>query len=671
MKFQYLLPVLLPLITFGQSETHIKSSIKEVTVFTVGAEVSRAGKLNLKKGINEVAFEQLSPYLDEQSIQFNAGGDISILSMKYDVRYDDATQEKMDKAALLNAQLRDLGLEVKAKKDLLSISVNEEQVLMANTDFDVWEGMTVTQLEQGVNLVRNRLTEIKERKQKVRAEIKDLNKARQKIVNQLQKMRIEDAKPNGMVFLKIKSEVTKTVEAKISYVVANAGWEPFYDFRVTDVSKPLTIEYKAKVYQSTGEEWKGVKLVLSTGNPYEEGTLPLLGPWWLNFVSGNNYPGNPASSPAPQTPGQVGIFKGLVIDNKSGEAIPFANVVALNAQGNVVSGTTTDLSGNYALDIPSPATRLEVSYLGYHKHSADLQSASVFQTIRMNPTNEQLEEVVVVYVAPLIKRREQSDDINQRTYFSNNVQLENSTSMSMVPPADNEMIFGGIPSQFGDAVGGVINTTSKGQFKISQNPVNLKFDVDIAYDIPADGEEYKVAIEKFEKDVDYLYRAVPKLNEHAFLTASIVDWESMNLMNGSAGIYLEGTYLGETYLNVEKASDTLRISLGKDENIVVQRNTIKLAEGTRFLGSKKEQKFQYEIKVRNNKAYALKLEIKDQYPVAGNDDISVERIEHTEGKVEDKLGIITWEFILQPKEEKKINLIYSIRYPKGKNVNVR
>ena len=655
--------LLLPFLALSQTETKVKSEIKDVTIFTVGAEVSRAAKVNLTKGINELAFEKLSPSLDEKSIQFNAGGDITILSIKYDVRYDESTQARIDKAADLNRQLKDLGKLVSGKRDLLAISVNEEQVLMANTDFDVWEGMTVTQLQQGVDLVRNRLTEIKQRKQKIRTEIDDLNEQRQKVVNQLQAMRIEDAKPNGVVLVKLKSEAAKTVDAEISYVVADAGWEPYYDLRVENVSKPLKIEYKAKVHQNTGEEWKNVNLMLSTGNPYEEGRLPQLDPWFLNFISAGYYQ-NQKPKVNPQTPGAVGTFNGVVIDAKTGEAIPFANVVAKDKDGGLVGGAASDIDGRFKLDINSPATMLEISVIGYSTYRLSPVEPSKFYTVKLQEAANELSEVVVMYDAPMIDRSKSS-----RTFVAEDIKELAVRGIGGVSYTASGASYSGssYTNQRFDNVG----VSAPQQFKISQNPVNLKFEVDMPYDVPSDGEEYKVAIAKFEKEVDYLYKAVPKLNEHAFLTASLTDWEGLNLMNGGAGIYLEGTYLGETYLNVEEAGDTLQVSLGKDENIVVQRNSIKQKEGSRLLSGKKEERFHYEIKVRNNKAAALKLEIKDQFPVSGNDDITVTRIENTEGKVDDKSGILTWEFILQSKEEKKINLIYSIRYPKGKTVNVK
>lgn len=661
MKFKYFFTlVLFPVFLIGQSEKEIKSEIQDVTVFTTGAQVSRSAKVTLARGVNYLVFRDLSPVLDEKSLQFKADGDLTILSLNFDIRFDEALQARRDKAVSLNKQLGDLADQVRTKKDLLAVSVQEEQVLLSNTDFDIWKDMSVTQLQQGVDFVRNRMTEIRQRKQRLENEIDDINAQRQKVVNQLQELRIQDAKPFGAMVVRLKSDMARTVDADISYVVADAGWEPYYDFRVEDVSKPLQIAYKAKVHQNTGEDWESVNLTLSTGNPYEAGRLPELNPWYLNFINSSYYQQS-RPTPAPQRQGKVGTFRGLVTDAQTGEAIPFANVVALDQQGSVVNGVASDVDGNFQLKVDQPAQRLEVSFIGYNKYSTTITDASKFYQVKLIENSSSLNDVVVTYDKPLTQRSSravQGSDVTQMAVRDiGQVRSQTEPSFGSGGTFRNERY--------------ASKPAALQEFKISRNQVNLKFEIDQAYDIPSDGEQYKVAVKEYEKEANYLYRAVPKLNEHAFLTAAFTDWEDLNLMNGSAGIYYEDTYLGETYLNVEEAGDTLKVSLGKDENIVVLRKSLSQKESKNFFGSKKEEHFHYEIKVRNNKPTALKLEIIDQFPVSGNDEISVERVESSEGEVEDKTGIITWEFELEPKEEKKIDLIYKVRYPKDRMINIR
>jgi uncharacterized protein (TIGR02231 family) len=63
--------------------------------------------------------------------------------------------------------------------------------------------------------------------------------------------------------------------------VSNAGWVPVYDLRAEDVNSPIAFSYRAKVFQSTGTDWKNVNLTISTGNPTVGGQIPVLYPWFL------------------------------------------------------------------------------------------------------------------------------------------------------------------------------------------------------------------------------------------------------------------------------------------------------------------------------------------------------------------------------------------------------
>ncbi len=654
MKFYKLCFLLfIPFLGFAQEETIVKSSIEKVTVFTRGAEVNRIASLNLREGDNLIVFEKLSPILDENSLQFSGKGNYSVLSMNFEVRYDENKQK--EKMKQLNDRLSLLSDEVKANKDLLAVSVSEEKVLVNNTDFDVWEGMNVDQLKAGVDFVRDRLIAIKKQKEQLRKQIEAGNKERQKLINELQEARIQEAQPNATVAVKLRSEKAQSIKATLSYVVADAGWQAYYDLRVEDIAKPLQIDYKANVSQNTGEDWRNVKLTLSTGNPYEDGQLPTLRPWYINY-SANRYS---RSAPIITNPSRIGVtgkVSGTVIDAVSAEAIAFANVVAKDQNGQMVAGTTTDIDGRFNLNLKDPSRSIEINYLGYNRYVQTL-SKDQFYTIRLSEAAEQLDEVVIAYEPPRIVK-----SASTQAYYSGASRMDH-TSPSMVQSEDIMLMSGvktgGNPAQIGDAA-----------FKISQNPITLKFEVNTPYDIPSDGGDYKVNITTYDREVEYLYKAVPKLNENAFLTASLTGWEELNLMDGRAGIYYEGNYLGETALNVSAASDTLRISLGKDKNVVVRRRTVQEISSKKLLSGKVEELFHYQIKVRNNKGAPIRLLVTDQFPVSGNSDITVDREESSGGKVDDKSGLVNWDFILEPTDEKELDLIYKVRYPKQKTVNL-
>ncbi|MEO6229509.1 MAG: DUF4139 domain-containing protein, partial [Ferruginibacter sp.] len=50
------------------------------------------------------------------------------------------------------------------------------------------------------------------------------------------------------------------------------------------INKPINLSYKAKVVQSSGIDWKQVKLSLSTSTPNQNGNAPILSSWFLSYI---------------------------------------------------------------------------------------------------------------------------------------------------------------------------------------------------------------------------------------------------------------------------------------------------------------------------------------------------------------------------------------------------
>ena len=54
---------------FAQTQKDLKSSVKNVTIFTTGAQVVRSANVSLQPGTTELVFNGVSPYLNVSSIQ--------------------------------------------------------------------------------------------------------------------------------------------------------------------------------------------------------------------------------------------------------------------------------------------------------------------------------------------------------------------------------------------------------------------------------------------------------------------------------------------------------------------------------------------------------------------------------------------------------------------------
>ncbi len=201
---------------------------------------------------------------------------------------------------------------------------------------------------------------------------------------------------------------------------------------------------------------------------------------------------------------------------------------------------------------------------------------------------------------------------------------------------------------------------------ISENQLNISFDIDIPYDVLSNGKAHSVALKEIELPATYKYFAAPKVENDAFLIAEINDYAKYNLLAGEANIIFEGLYVGKTNINPSQISDTLSLSMGRDKKIVVKRDKVVDKSGTKFLSSKKEQTFTYDITVRNNKKEAIAITLKDQYPLSSDKEIEIELKESDSAKINSETGLLTWNLNLKSNETKKIRISYKIKSPKDK-----
>jgi uncharacterized protein (TIGR02231 family) len=183
------------------------------------------------------------------------------------------------------------------------------------------------------------------------------------------------------------------------------------------------------------------------------------------------------------------------------------------------------------------------------------------------------------------------------------------------------------------------------------------------------GKKETNLLRELEIPAIYEYQSVPKLDPSAFLIAKVYDWSDYNLEEGEIALYNQGNYVGKSYLNPKVSVDTLALSLGKDSDIIVEREKLKEESGHTFLGSKKTDKFVYEIKILNKKNTSIELVLIDQIPVARHEDIKVE-IEIGPLKVSNlDQGKIIWKLNIPAKGQATKKLEYEISYPKGMRIN--
>lgn len=151
----------------------------------------------------------------------------------------------------------------------------------------------------------------------------------------------------------------------------------------------------------------------------------------------------------------------------------------------------------------------------------------------------------------------------------------------------------------------------------------------------------------------FSHYSVPKLDQNVYLLSEISDYSRFNLLPGEANVIFEEMYVGKTFIDPRQTSDSLKLSLGKDRKVTVNREKVADMSGTKFLSSKKEQTFTYDITVRNNKKEKISLLLKDQFPVSTDESMEIEWLEHSNGQVNKETGIVNWYLKLDPGESVK------------------
>lgn len=216
----------------------------------------------------------------------------------------------------------------------------------------------------------------------------------------------------------------------------------------------------------------------------------------------------------------------------------------------------------------------------------------------------------------------------------------------------------------------VYNVASvSGYTTIQENQLNVSFDIDIPYDILSNSKPHSVALKDIKLPATYKYYAAPRVEKEAFLLAEINDYSKYNLLPGEANIIFEGMYVGKTNINPNQTSDTLNLSMGRDKKVSIKREKVVDKSGTKFLSSKKEQTFTFDITVRNNKKETVNMLLKDQYPLSTDKEIEVELLESNNAKENKETGILTWDLKLNPNETKKIRISYKVKYPRDKVID--
>lgn len=199
---------------------------------------------------------------------------------------------------------------------------------------------------------------------------------------------------------------------------------------------------------------------------------------------------------------------------------------------------------------------------------------------------------------------------------------------------------------------------------VAYRTTTSEFVIETPFTIPSDGVPHTVGVKNHSIAASYKHYATPKLDKDAFLYARTTGWEDLNLLPGEANVFFEGTFVGQSYLQLDMPKDTLDISLGRDKGVVVERVKRKASNEKAVIGGSRTVTIGWDLTIRNTKGTSVDLEVRDQHPMSPQSEIEVKLVEKGGAAVNENNGMLIWNINLAAKETKKLGFAYTVKHPK-------
>lgn len=286
-KIFSLLIVLVSAITFAQKPIFTSAKIKSATVYSNSAELLQSASVTLPSGTSEIVIKNVADYVNENTIQIGAPANVTVLSVQftrnfiseYEIDESNPMIKKVrDSIAIIEKEMGKIANEKVSYSKTIDLLDKNQNVAGQNSGLNVTELMKLVDYYRAKrNELSNLIDVLIEKENKLKDKLSKLNS---KLELNTQK---QEKTSQGKLVLQVMTDVASSVNLDINYLTNNASWSPFYDLRADNINSPINLMYKAKVVQNTGIDWKKVKLTLSSGNPNQNNTAPILQAWFLRY----------------------------------------------------------------------------------------------------------------------------------------------------------------------------------------------------------------------------------------------------------------------------------------------------------------------------------------------------------------------------------------------------
>ncbi len=272
------------------AQAQAPSRIDEVLVYPGGAQVTRL--TTVAAGARELVLNCLSARFDPDSLQIDAPAGVNLGP----VQLETLPRERAPECGIgpVDEQVRKL----EGQRDLLnaeSSALDTSLGYLKALGSGEARATPATGIAATADSIRKTAQDALLRQAQIRRQLEDLDK--QLAPLQGERERLASANPQWRS-LRLRLSTAREAELKLSYRVTQAGWAPSYRALLDTAGGALSLERLAQVSQQSGEDWKNIKLRLSTAQVTPRVGVGLPRPWRVDLY--RPQPLGEMPMPAPQ-----------------------------------------------------------------------------------------------------------------------------------------------------------------------------------------------------------------------------------------------------------------------------------------------------------------------------------------------------------------------------------
>jgi len=381
MRMKIILLVLPLLLGPSLSAKTIKldSQIDAVTVYPSGATVTRTRQVKLTPGDHILVIDNLPSSMYSRSLRVTGKGTAGVLIGSVESKILPAEK-------LVQAEEQRLKVEVTTLEDELSMLNNAIESLQIRLSFIKSIGQNIPEtinreIKTGVvnpKMWREAWENIGNGAMETYEKILAKKKGQRAIQAKLKKLRQELAQIQTgrqsftQARINITAQSSGTFTLRLSYQLGGATWMPVYDARLKVKKGKLLLRQYGQVRQRTGEDWRNVKLTLSTANPAQGVQMPDLEPWFLSIFTPRPMP---VQSRLMEAPADMAFEREQIVATQKAES-----PILKRARAKIAKANVTEFAAEYGVSGRSniPADNSPQKFvIGEHKLTTKLASRVV------------------------------------------------------------------------------------------------------------------------------------------------------------------------------------------------------------------------------------------------------------------------------------------------------